>query len=85
MPGRRGARVAMEQQHRRTRSAPPPEQLQSTAVDHALRESLEHADSLPDPPLESPNHQAAHPATHHAATSTPEELVARVVEGRCAG
>jgi hypothetical protein len=40
--------VAMEEQHRRPRPAPPPEQLQSTAVDHALRKSLEHADSLPD-------------------------------------
>ena len=49
--------MAMEQQHRRPRPAPPPEQLQTTAANHALRESLEHADSLADATLRSANRQ----------------------------
>lgn len=43
MPGGRGSRVAVQQQHRRAISVLANEQRQSTGIDHRLPEPVEHA------------------------------------------
>ncbi len=46
VPGRRGPRVAMQQQHRRAVAGETNEQLQIGCVDHLLGEAVEHGQSL---------------------------------------